>query len=247
MKKILAIGFFALAITACIKDELIPLATTSVPIPADTSQLGLLSHIGSATLYNSSDAICSITPYPAGDFDSNAIPVGHKVNDFTLYDKDGVGYNLEDKLLEGKAVFIMTGSYTCPVFRNAINELNQLIQSYSNDINFLVAYTVEAHPDIDYSPYSDTVWTTTQNINEGILHEQPETYGERVTVVNALLQQFTINCPVLIDSPCNEFWTTFGEAPNRAYLIDTNGVVQISHGWFNFPVMINNIDTFLAG
>ena len=141
----------------------------------------------------------------------------------------------------------MTGSYTCPVFRDNIIALNQLITSYSASINFFVVYTVEAHAIIDNSGYADSVWTTQQNINEGILYEQPDTYGDRLAAVNDLTNAYAINCPVLIDNKCNEFWTTYGEAPNRAYLIDTNGLVQISHGWFHYPSMVTSIDAFLAG
>ena len=244
MKHLFPLALIALISFACNKEEPTPV---DPPIEEeDTSGLDLAAHIGSSTPYNNSDAICTITPYTGADFESNKIPVGQKVNDFTLYNNQGVAYNLEDKLLEGKPLMIMTGSYTCPVFRAVIWELNSLITNYGNDINFVVVYTVEAHPDIDYSPYYNTVQTTQINVNEGILYEQPETYGERVNIVNDMLNAYAINCEVLIDSPCNEFWYAYGEAPNRAYLIDSTGKVVVSQGWFNFPVMTSEIDDYLG-
>ncbi|MBA3283550.1 MAG: T9SS type A sorting domain-containing protein, partial [Nitrosopumilus sp.] len=94
----------------------------------------------------------------------------------------------------------------------------------------------EAHPDIDTSVYFGYVQTGTQNIQSGILYRQPLTYGERKTVVSNMLDSMNIAAPIFIDGPCNNWWTTYGPAPNNAYLIDTNGVVFAKHGWFDrFP------------
>ena len=227
-----------MTVFACKKDDIQP--EVEQPIGLD-----LLTHFGQLTTPSHADSICPIVSY-LGNFDENAISIGQKVHDFTLYDNLGNATNLEDKLLEGKPVFLMTGSYTCPTFRDKIVGLNQLVSLYAADINFFVVYTVEAHPIVDNSGYADSVWTTSQNIAEGILYEQPETYGDRVSTVNDLIAAKTINCPVLIDNKCNEFWTTYGQAPNRAYLIDTNGLVQISHGWFHYSSMVTSIDMFLA-
>ena len=50
---------------------------------------------------------------------------------------------------------------------------------------------------------------------------------------------------MVIDGPCNEFWTTFGHAPNSAYLINPlNGTVYCKHGWFNKAP--NNMSTCIA-
>ena len=243
MKQFLIFSIIAFAVFSCQKDDIQP----EVPVPDETevTNLELLPHFGQLVSPNSADGICEIVSY-LGDFDDNAYPVGQKVNDFTLYDKTGSAVNLKSKLLEGKPVFLMTGSYTCPVFRNKIAQLNELIATYGAEINFYVVYTVEAHPIIDNSGYADSIWTTAQNIADGILYEQPDTYGDRLSAVNDLTDAFTINCPILIDNNCNEFWTTYGEAPNRAYLIDQNGFVQISHGWFHYPSMTTSIDVFLA-
>ena len=55
-----------------------------------------------------------------------------------------------------------------------------------------------------------------------------------------LLLSHEINCPVLIDNPRNDFYYTYGEGPNRSYLIDPTGVVQISQGWFNLAESSNS-------
>mgnify|MGYP001161471428 FL=1 len=265
MKRLLLTVLFAQALTACRENELpvVSNAASEASLqnkPKDKPTLNLQAHIGRNTPFSLNDTIDQIKPYeafivfPNGEarpngkrnFNDNAIQVGQQVADFTLYDIHGDSHNLEKTLLKGKATFIMTGSYTCPTFRIfAIKELNQLIKSYGNDLNFFVVYTVEGHPDIDPSPYSNRVWTTQQNFYDEILYRQPKTYGDRVTIVKELLLSRKINCPVLIDNPRNDFYYTYGEGPNRAYLISPTGVVQISQGWFNLAEMTVDIDAYL--
>ncbi len=265
MKRLLLTVLFAQALTACRENELpvVSNAASEAPLqnkPKDKAPLNLQAHIGRNTPFSLNDTIDQIRPYeaftvfPNGEarpngkrnFNDNAIQVGQQVADFTLYDIHGHSHNLEKTLLKGKPTFIMTGSYTCPTFRIfAIKELNQLIKSYGNDLNFFVVYTVEGHPDIDNSPYSNRVWTTQQNFYDEILYRQPKTYGDRVTIVKELLLARKINCPVLIDNPRNDFYYTYGEGPNRAYLISPTGVVQISQGWFNLAEMTVDIDAYL--
>ena len=237
---ILVAGFYA-----CKKDDILPVEEQ----PADTSQtapvINLLSSIGLDEQPQTTDSICDIVYYTSNDFDVNALPIGSQAPDFTLPDLTNSQVSLSEVLTDRKPVFIMTGSYTCPVFRNNIPKLNNLIYDYGQDINFFVVYTVEAHPKNDLSPYSGTVWTTNQNVNDGILYRQPKTFGHRLAIINDMTSAFNINCDILIDGPCNEFWYGYGEAPNRAYLIDSTGQVKVSHGWFDYETMDNSIDIYL--
>ena len=45
------------------------------------------------------------------------------------------------------------GNYTCPVFRNKMDEINELVDLYSDEITTIIVYGVEAHPVNDISPY----------------------------------------------------------------------------------------------
>ena len=239
---LLAFSFLTL-LSACSKDEIEPITEE---VPVSESQIDLLPVIGPSTLPLDTDSICPIPFYVENDYDVNAIPIGSQVPDFTFFDPNGTPINLETVLTNGKPVFIMSGSLTCPVFRSNVSGLNDLILAYGDDINFLVAYCVEAHPENDLSPYSGDVWPTNSNINNGILYDQPKTYGERLDLVNVVLSSVTINCDILVDSPCNDFWLNYGEAPNRAYLIDPTGQVVVSHGWFDYPSMVTSIDAYLG-
>ena len=239
---LLAFSFLTL-LSACGKDEIVPVNSE---VQVSNNSIDLLPCIGIESLPDATDSICSIPLYLAGDYDVNAIPVGEKVPDFVFYDPSGATHHLKTILSEGKPVFIMSGNVTCPVFRSNISDLNNLIASYGDSINFFVAYTVEAHPINDPSPYSGDEWVTNANMNSGILFEQPKTYGERLALIDTLNANTTINCDILVDGPCNEFWLNYGEAPNRAYLIDTSGEVVVSHGWFDYSSMVISIDTFLG-
>jgi hypothetical protein len=191
-----------------------------------------LPGIGLDSIPADTDSICSIPVY-TGSFDATGYQKNDTVPDFTLYDISGTAVNLKAALQTGVPVLLISSSLTCPVYRGKIPVINQMASVYGNQLQIFIIYTVEAHPVIDISPYSGTVWTTSANQNENILFRQPVTYGERKAMVDTMLSLYTINVPVLIDGPCNNWWLNYGPAPNNAYLIDTNGVVVAKHSWFN--------------
>ncbi len=198
----------------------------------DFSSAQLLPSIGISGLPNDNDSICSIPVY-TGSFNNSGYFKGDTVSDFTLYDLYGDSVNLSNVLSGGNPVLLVAGSITCPVFRGKINSLNNMTSIYSGMLNIYVVYTVEAHPVIDPSPYSGTVWVPSSNFSEGVLYEQPDTYGERKSLVDSMLAKYTLNVPVLIDGPCNNWWLNYGPAPNNGYLINTSGVVVAKHAWFD--------------
>lgn len=196
---------------------------------------GLLPTITSGVLPADSDPICSTPWYSGIDFDTAGYDVGQTVNDFTLFDINGTPFNLATSLSSGKPVLMVTGSITCPVFRNRISTINSVYNTYLANVTTIIVYAIEAHP-TDTSPYFGNINIPVQNTTEGILYPQPTTYGERKMLVDSTLQYATIDAPIYIDDPCNEWWNYYGPAPQNAYLIDTNGVVMVKHGWFDkFP------------
>ncbi len=195
----------------------------------------VLPTINSGVLPNDSDPICPITYYSNLDFDTSGYDIGETVNDFTLFDLNGNVFQLSTALALGKPVLLITGSLTCPIFRNELPRINTVFTTYAADVTTIIIYALEAHP-TDTSPYSSTVNVTNQNINQGVLFPQPTTYGERKALVDTLMQNLPVVPPVYIDGPCNEWWHNYGPAPQNAYLVDTNGKVIVKHGWFDqFP------------
>ena len=177
------------------------------------------------------DPICPIPLY-TGSFYSSGIMEGQQAPDFTIYNSSNQAFNLASTLQQGKPVLIINGSLTCPVFRNKINTINQVQAQYSNALTTLIVLTVEAHP-TTVSPYFGYVNLTGQNQQEGILFPQPQTYGQRLQLADTLQQRYFISVPVYVDLPCNQWWSTYGPAPNNAYFIRPNGEVFSKHGWFD--------------
>lgn len=195
----------------------------------------LLPSIGLAEVPELEAEICDIPLY-LGNFSQSGYNVGEHVPDFKLFDTDGNEFHLATKLMAGKPVLLISSSITCPVFRNKIPKINQVASLFENQIEIAIIYTVEAHPEIDISPYFGTVNTGQQNYSSNTLFRQPTTYGERLALIDTLNNRYQINVPTFSDGPCQEWHLNYGPAPNNAYLITTAGLVAIKHAWFDrFP------------
>jgi hypothetical protein len=212
-----------------------------------TAQVNLLPSIGVNVLPSDNDSVCYIPMYMGG-FGTSGIQEGDTASDFKLYTLAGDSVVLSDVLNSGKPVLMVAGSYTCPVFRNKVNSINNVKALYGNQIETFIVYTIEAHPDIDTSVYFGFVNTGSANISAGILYRQPKTYGERKAVVTDMLAAMNIQVPVYLDGPCNNWWSHYGPAPNNAYLINTDGTVFAKHGWYDkYPDnIICDIDSLLG-
>ena len=196
------------------------------------AQFVLKPSIGLASVPQGVDSICTIPLY-LGNFDNSGLMVGDTAADFTLFDLNGQAFTLSTALSAGKPVLMVGGNYTCPVFRNKIAKINEVNALYGDSLTVLVVYGVEAHPDIDISPYFGYVNTGAANLNAGILYRQPTSYAERMAVAAALLSNENLQVPAYLDGPCNNWWQHYGPAPNNAYLIGTDGIVHAKHGWFD--------------
>lgn len=195
------------------------------------AQPNLKPSIGIGALPNDSDPICSF-PVFTGDFNTSGYAIGDTIPDFTLYTAAGIPVNAQNLLAQGKPILLIGGNLTCPVFRNKIATINSMASIYAGLLDIYIIYGIEAHPTTP-SPYSGAIWTTSSNQQANILHPQPTTYGERKDLLDTLLALTTINVPILVDGPCNEWVSNFGPAPNNAYLIDTNGVIYEKQGWYH--------------
>lgn len=207
------------------------------------AQPDLLPSIGIGDLPADGDPICTL-PFQTPPIQSVGRPVGEQAADFTLYDLEGNAFSLEQALLQGKPVLMISSSYTCPVFRNKVPRINAVAAQYADQLTTIIVYTPEAHPVVDISPYFGAVNTGQANINAGILYEQPQTYGERKAVLQDMLADLDIDVPVYLDGPCNQWWDYYGPQPNNAYLIDVDGTIHAHHDWFD--KLPENIDCDLA-
>ncbi len=190
--------------------------------------------IGSDTPPDPSADICDIPIYldPDGTNNTSGYLVGEVVEDFILYDAEGTGYQLSEALAEGP-VLLVSGRYTCPRFRVNLNNIAQIQEDFGDQLTVWLPCCVEAHPHTDISPYFGYVNPATSNITLGIIYDQPDTYQDRINTVNDMLENLDVPAPVLLDTPCNDWWDAYGPAENNAYLIETDGTVVLKHGWMN--------------
>lgn len=211
------------------------------------AQPTLLPALNTSALPADGDPVCAL-PDQVPPIETSGRPEGETAADFTAYDLNGNAFDLGDALALGKPLLMIAASYTCPVFRNRIPSINNVVATYGSELTTVIVYTVEAHPYIDISPYFGAVNTHPANIAAGILYQQPTTYGERKAVAEDMLDSLAIDAPVYFDGPCNEWWNYYGQAPNCAYLIDTTGMIFAHHPWYDkFPEdIICDIDSLLG-
>ena len=200
------------------------------------AQVQLLPSIGIGSLPNDTDSVCPIVPRAQGN-PWTQVHVGDTMADFTLWDINGDSVTLSEMLNSGKRVLMVAGSYTCPIFRNHMSDLNAVAAQFGNQIECFAVYEVEAHPTGSPQPSSGNLNPSNPPYN------QPNTYGERKSNLQDLLNgangppagnyiPVPVSVPIYIDGPCNEWWQYYN-GPNNAYLIDTNGVLFAYHNWFN--------------
>jgi len=200
------------------------------------SQVQLLPTIGLNSQPQDADSVCTIVPRSQGN-PWAPVNVGDTMADFTLWDITGDSVTLSSVLSSGKRVLMVAGSYTCPIFRNHMTDLNAVSSQFGNQIECFAVYQVEAHPTGSPQPSSGNLNPSNPPYN------QPDTYGERKSILQDLLNGVNgppsgnyipvpVSVPIYIDGPCNEWWQYYN-GPNNAYLIDTNGVLFAYHNWFN--------------
>ncbi len=192
----------------------------------------LLPSIGLDVLPGDAELVCPI-PDQVGGIANAGYHVGDTAADFRLYDLEGNAFHLGSVLASGKPVLMVAGSWTCPVYRDRIGHINQMKALYGDLLEVVIVYTVEAHPIIDISPYFGAVNPGATNLAAGITFQQPTTYGERKAMVEVMMDSMNVTPPVYIDGPCNAWWEYYGPAPNNAYVIGTDGIIAVKHGWYD--------------
>ncbi len=230
MKKA-SVVFFSL-LSFCLTAQVLPYSINNGLLPAD------------------GDSIEPFISFTGGDFTQVGIEVGAIVPDFTLYDTADVAGQLSTILSDGKPVLLISVSLTCPISRHCLsNVLPDIYSLYNSQVNIVVIYELEAHPQAPYiSPYADSTWVTATNYQDNILVDQPATYGERKELAVILRDQFLVPVPMFIDGPGNEYWQVFGPAPNNAYLIAPSGMVFSKYDWLdsNESAVMQDIPLLLA-
>ncbi len=152
--------------------------------------------------------------------------------DFELPEADGVSTQRLSDLLATRPVWLQTGSYTCPVYQNAVETgLNELVTRgnadgpYADQIHFLHVYTVEAHPMDQVGPYG-----TDRQFDVSIV-TQPTTLADRLANAQLMLPQLD-QATLVVDAleptaaGSDPVWCTYGTCPACSFLIGRDGIVH---------------------
>jgi len=93
--------------------------------------------------------------------------------------------------------------------------LNEIYNTYKDQIQFLSIYIREAHP--------DDGWRTARNVRDGIRYIEPRTDDERTEIATGCQQMMDLQMPMLIDSIDNDAESKYISIPMRLYLVDADG------------------------
>ncbi len=98
--------------------------------------------------------------------------------------------------------------------------LNEIHQTYKNDVEFLLIYIHEAHP-------SDG-WQTPQNLYDAVVYATPGDDDERAEIANACQIDLDLKMPMLVDGIDNAVEEAYVSEPIRMYMIDRDGILTFN-------------------
>lgn len=192
-------------------------------VQVDPNEVDLTKDVGPASYYASISQPPVIEP-----------KAGHSAVDFALENLEGKSLSLKE-MLSDKPVVIVSASASCPIYRNVMFQVENLRKKYAEKIKVLLIYTLEAHPAIDPSPYTENgsgQWTLAVNVKDRILVRQTSNYAARKQNALALAERYSLDrSAILVDDRDNPFWQNYGKFPNSLFLIDRSGKVYFSEAW----------------
>ncbi|MFC1543395.1 hypothetical protein ACFL4K_02510 [Candidatus Neomarinimicrobiota bacterium] len=125
----------------------------------------------------------------------------------------------------------------------ALNALSAKVYNdtatYADIVHFVHIYIIEPHPQSpDISPYSGRVSESAYSNGR----YQPLTYKERVADAREMQAMVQGDHLLLVDDLTpgvknNPLWCTYGPAPNSAYLIRQDGILEAVQTWVNVPAL----------
>ncbi|HLP10764.1 MAG TPA: hypothetical protein VK177_02470 [Flavobacteriales bacterium] len=148
-----------------------------------------------------------------------------------FYDTTGNRISTND-IFKGKPVIFITGSYTCPGFRNNTQLMNIETRKKARKFDVYFVYLHEAHP-TKGSPYGPKMDSFIVNNYDSIFMEQQKILGQRMENALKSKQKFMIQAPVLIDNEHNHFFLQVMSAPNGYMEFSASGVLIKQRDWYN--------------
>lgn len=100
--------------------------------------------------------------------------------------------------------------------------MEEIYGRYHDAVEFFVVYVQEAHP--------TDGWQVDSNVDEGVLYRQHQSYEEREAVAGTCRVDLGLSIPVLVEEMDNAIDEAYGAAPERLYVIGTDGRVVYQGG-----------------
>ena len=106
--------------------------------------------------------------------------------------------------------------------------LHKLWAKHRDDVQFVVVYIREAHP--------EDGWVITSNREQDIAFNDPTSNDERHEAASSCAIRLKINMPVIVDDIDDNIASAYGALPDRLYLIGKGGniVYQGDRGPWGF-------------
>jgi Spy/CpxP family protein refolding chaperone len=154
---------------------------------------------------------------PAGPAEGAAAP------DVALQELTGQAVELS--AIQGKAILLVFGSYSCPSFRERAAALDSLREQYlRRGLQVFVVYGREAHPQDE--------WEVPRNRADGVEVEQPADLDGRRELARLAQQQLGLATPILLDDMGDSAAAALGSGANSAYLISRQRTIVARQNWF---------------
>lgn len=100
--------------------------------------------------------------------------------------------------------------------------MEAIYDRFRHEVAFFVVYIQEAHP--------TDGWQVDSNITDGVFYPQHQSYDERETVAETCGLALNLTLPIVVDEMDNAVDQAYGAAPERLYLIGTDGRVAYKGG-----------------
>lgn len=192
-------------------------------------------------------------------FEEKSPGVGDEAPDVPLFDPE-TNRMMRIRSLPGDLpLLIVFGSYSCPLFRGRLDDLETLADSHRGQLEIVIVYTLEAHP-TDENPYVRGVWLSRVNDTLNVRIRQHRNMEERLAVVRNPPQGLDTSIRILVDPvdyletvdaiseigssnpENNPAWKAYGLLPNSAFLVAANGRIAFRMPWFSVePTLLANI------
>lgn len=112
-------------------------------------------------------------------------------------------------------------------------------------LNHQAVPTLETHDSAGASPYSKIKFTPPENLRDKIQLKQPDTFEERMAEAKHCHESLKMLSSIAVDGMDNAIWEPYGESPNCAYLIGTDGKIVCQQGLFESRELRKAIEQIL--